>query len=186
MIVELLAYSLVAFIVGAVCIVSLVRLTSIKKEDQVRLSTLFLVSYGCIVLFAAASYYLAYRDHVEKTGKQLSFIDYVNGGLADKTFLKRILVGLGTGIVFGIIDNAGLWFGMDALDPILPKGKLTQAGLGNVFSDTLSAFLSTFAGNIIQHLTGVKGGTPIWSDAAGTFVGCLTGLFGSRLLTGRT
>ncbi len=186
MIAELVVYSLVAFIVGAACIAYLVGLTSIKKREKMRLAVLFVFSYGFIVMFAAASYYLASKDHAEKTGKRLSFIDYINGGLVDTTFLKRILVGLGTGVVFGIIDNAGLWFGMDALDPILPRGKLTQAGLGNVFSDTLSAFLSTFAGNIIQHLTGVKGGTPIWSDAVGTFVGCLSGLFGSRLLTGRT
>ena len=121
----------------------------------------------------------------KKNKGKLSFLNFINNGEMGNDFKKRIMVGIGTGIVFGILDNTGLWFGMDALDPILPKGELTRAGFGNVFSDSLSAFISTFAGNIIANITNVSGNTPIWASALGTFIGTLIGLYGCRYLTGR-
>ena len=83
------------------------------------------------------------------------------------------------------MDNSGLWFGMDALEPILPKGPLTRAGYSNLFSDTLSAFVATFAGSIISNVTKVTGDTPIWANTVGTIIGNLIGLYGSRFITGR-
>jgi len=112
-------------------------------------------------------------------------MDYLNGGNSTKDFLKRIAKGFGVGVVFGMLDNGGLWFGMSALDPITPKGLLTKAGYGNVFSDTLSAFLSTFVGSIIAHNLPVDGETPIWANAVGTLFGTFFGLNFLKLVTGR-
>ena len=95
-----------------------------------------------------------------------------------------ILIGFISGMVFGIIDNTGLWFGMEAIDPILPKGTLTRAGYGNVYADTLSAFLSTFAGKIISNVLNMNE-TPLWANAIGTTCGCLTGLHVCKAITGR-
>lgn len=67
--------------------------------------------------------------------------------------LISIVTGMVANIVFGIIDNGGLLFGMSALDPFLPKGELTRAGLGNTMSDALGAFLGTFSGIIIKSVT---------------------------------
>ena len=39
-----------------------------------------------------------------------------------KIFSKAIIVGFGSGVVFAILIDNTLWFGMDALDPILPRG----------------------------------------------------------------
>ena len=156
---------------------------NIKRREKRAVRRLFIFSFVLIFILGSIAYYLDNKKHREKTGKDISVKDYLNAG--NKNFFTRISVGLGTGVVFGIIDNAGLWFGMEALDPLFPRGELTKAGFGNVFSDTLSAFLATFAGNIISNLTGVDANTPLWADAFGTFIGCFIGLFGSKWITGR-
>ena len=78
----------------------------------------------------------------------------------------------------------GLWFGIDSLNPILPKGNLTKSGYGNVFSDSLSAFLSSFAGNILSNIADVTTDTPLWANAFGTFCGCFIGYMLQDLLLG--
>lgn len=98
--------------------------------------------------------------------------------------LLSILTGMAANIVFGIIDNGGLFFGMSALDPFLPEGELTRAGLGNTFSDGLGAFLGTFSGVIIKSITKIDD-TPIWSDAVGIVIGCLLGLYIPKYITGK-
>ena len=163
-----------------------INIFNISTIEKKRLHKLMIVSYILIVILGTITYRYANEKFKKKHQRDLTFFEFINGGPLDSTFFKRVLKGLGVGVVFGIIDNGGLWFGMDALDPILPKGTLTRAGFGNVFSDTLSAFLSTFAGAIIAHHFPVEGETPIWTDAIGTFIGTLVGLFGSRALTGRT
>ena len=98
--------------------------------------------------------------------------------------LIYIVTGMMANIVFGIIDNGGLFFGMSALDPFLPSGELTRAGLGNTFSDGLGAFLGSFTSVMIKTVTKVED-TPLWADAFGIVVGCLIGLYVPRYVTGK-
>lgn len=100
------------------------------------------------------------------------------------TFAK-VIAGLAFGVVFGFIDNAGLFFGMDALDPFTknldPK---IAAGIGNTFSDVIGAFAGSFAGAIMESkmkATFPKDidecvSTPLWADSLGIFVGCILGI----------
>lgn len=94
------------------------------------------------------------------------------------THWKSVAVGMAGGIVFGFIDNAGLWFGMSALDPYLGQfSENVKAGLGNTYSDALGAFMGTFVGVLISEETGVDmNTTPIWANAIGIVVGCLLGI----------
>ena len=177
---------IIATIIGLLAIRSIVSMLNLSGDKHANLLYLFSGTYILIIIFGTISYILANKDYEKKHGKSLSFYEFINAGKIDNNFFKRVMVGIGTGIVFGILDNSGLWFGMHALDPILPNGPLTRAGYGNVFSDTVSAFLATFAGNIISNVTKVTEDTPIWADAVGTFIGCLIGLYGSRFITGRT
>ena len=172
---------IIFLVVGLVFIQGLIRLFKISTYERHRLGLLFSVSYICILIFGTVSYILDNQKHK----MNLSFLQYINNGPITENFWKTVLVGLGSGITFGIIDNVGLWFGMDALDPILPKGSLTKAGFGNVYADSLSAFLATFAGKIISTITNTNS-TPLWADALGTAFGCLIGLALCRLLTNRS
>jgi hypothetical protein len=97
-------------------------------------------------------------------------------GFNHRLFSPNVLVGLVSGVVFGFIDNGGLYFGMDALDPILPGDNLEKAGWGNTFSDGLGAFLATFIGKIVQNKSGVED-TPLWTDFVGIIIGCVFGIY---------
>jgi len=88
---------------------------------------------------------------------------------------------MGANIVFGFIDNAGLFFGGCYLDEVfekLPGGNDTNicAGYGNTFSDTLGMFLGTFFGIILKSLLGIDDG-PIWANTFGITIGCLLGIY---------
>ena len=90
----------------------------------------------------------------------------------------------GSKVAQGIIDNGGLFFGMDALDPFLPKGKLIKAGWGNIFADSLGGILSTFVGVMIKSYTGIDD-TPIWSSTIGIIIGGFVGLYISSFISGK-
>lgn len=141
---------------------------------------------GCIVVISAAaflSYQSCKRNQAEGCDREnFSFGRWFNGSNLN---LKSILVGMSSGVVFGFVDNAGLFLGMDALDSLfqrLPLGHEmnVKAGYGNTFSDMVGAFLSTFIGRQIVYKTGVTE-YPMWSEAIGVVLGCLLGIFIPRL-----
>lgn len=153
------------------------------KVQKIAVMNLLMISVGLIAIAGYYAYTIAKKQHTEKTGQHLSFWSFMNGGVPTPS-MKSVWVGMASGVVFGFIDNAGLWFGMSALDPFLPGGALTKAGLGNTFSDFLGSFLGTFIGLIIQMQTGVTN-TPIWTEAVGIVIGCLMGIQIPKLLTGK-
>lgn len=142
-------------------------------EDKIRLAKFVMI---CLILIVSVGV-IAY--HFNDNKNILSFL-----GVYPFPTLASILTGMAANIVFGMIDNGGLFFGMDALDPFLPAGELTRAGLGNTFSDALGAFLGTFSGIIIKSVTKIDD-TPLWSDAIGIIIGCLIGLYVPKYITGK-
>jgi hypothetical protein len=98
----------------------------------------------------------------------------------------RFFVGMGSGILFGFLDNFGLFYGMDKLDPLFQKfwfadEPLVLAGYGNTFSDMIGAFMGTFLGQMIQDWTGITE-TPLISQAFGITIGCILGVLIPRLV----
>ena len=142
-------------------------------EDKIRLAKFLMICLILIVVVGVIAY------HFNDDKNILSFL-----GVHPFPTLASILTGMAANIVFGMIDNGGLFFGMDTLDPFLPDGELTRAGLGNTFSDALGAFLGTFAGIIIKSVTKIED-TPLWSDAIGIIIGCLIGLYVPKYITGK-
>lgn len=139
------------------------------KSKYVKLIQLLIV---CAILIFSSGWY-AYKTS-KQNDKQLTVMEFL--GLSPAPSIKSILVGMSSGLIFGFIDNAGLFFGMDALDPFMPKNKLIAAGLGNTFSDGVGAFMGTFCGIIISNLSGVDN-YPIFSEAIGMIIGCLIGVY---------
>lgn len=154
-----------------------------KQRNVLRLLA---VSAILIVFFGALAYKSSNDDHLRKNpeSEPLTLMQFLNNSNSMPSS-KSIIVGMMSGIVFGFVDNAGLFFGMDALDPYLPGGELTKAGLGNTYSDALGSFLSVFIGTLIQKSTGVEN-TPLWADTVGIIVGCLLGIWIPRGITGKS
>ena len=165
-------------------------MNKISKKQYDKLLQLIIV----VIIIITILGYIAFDLHKKNAEKDdddiLSFLG-LNINPDDNKVWKGIILGMSSGVVFGFIDNAGLWFGMDALDPFLDTipgiGDLTKAGLGNTFSDAVGAFAGTFAGIIIQKSL-IKGeDIPefIWAEAIGVIIGCLLGIFIPRLITGK-
>lgn len=107
---------------------------------------------------------------------------FLNG---DQKFTFRIFIlGIISAMVFGFVDNAGMFFGLDALKPYLPGGPLVRAGWGNTISSVMGSFLSSSVSKMIQITTGFQNG-PIYADAMGMFIGGLLGTYIPSLITGK-
>ena len=110
--------------------------------------------------------------------------EWFNG--SEGVTLSTIVVGMFANVIFGFIDNAGLFFGGVYLDELFEKlpGGLdanVTAGYGNTFSDFLGSFVGTFCGLIISDVTGISEG-PIWANSLGIIIGCLLGILIPKML----
>ena len=143
------------------------------NEDVQNLLFFLSICIVLIVIFGAIAYAMSDSYRV------LSFL-----GVSPFPSIMSILTGMMSNIIFGMIDNGGLFFGMSALDPFLPQGELTRAGLGNTFSDGLGAFLGSVTAGIIKSITKIED-TPLWADTFGIIIGCLIGLYLPRYITGK-
>ena len=148
-----------------------------KTAPLTKVIILFASVIGIIILFAAITVAIAISQ-----GKWRSFTWLMNG---EQPFTFRALfLGMLSTMAFGFIDNAGLFFGMDALDKFLPGGELTRAGWGNTFSDGVCAFLGAFVGKIVSLSTGFEG-VPVYADFVGIVIGCILGIYIPRAITGK-
>jgi hypothetical protein len=105
----------------------------------------------------------------------------------DSNILKKISLfaaGSTTMLVFGLIDNLGLFMGMEGVEKwVIEQGFDSQvaAGLGNTFSDALGAILGGAVMALVFKLTGVKGEGTTAEQIVGVTVGCLLPVFGKIL-----
>lgn len=145
------------------------------KLEQKKLSNLLWASLLIIVVVGALCYTYLKNHYKEKENKEFTLTEFING-VNGMPPLKNVVVGMVFGLVFGFIDNAGMFFGMDALEPFLPSEGFVAAGIGNTYSSVLGAFLASFLSNVIKIGTGVDN-VPVWSDAAGIVVGAIAGIY---------
>lgn len=128
------------------------------------------------------SFYIVNRDRIKKGDEKYTLVQFLNKN--QKLDFKTVLVGMSFGIVFGFIDNAGLWFGLQSFQKYIPGGLLTKSGWGNTYSDGLGASLGTSVAVILRTLYPIKD-SPIWVDTVGIIVGCVLGIYVPRFLTGK-
>ena len=109
---------------------------------------------------------------------------YIKG---KKFSIVGLFMALGvSAIVFGFLDNFGIWMGIDKLNDYLPGGELTKAALGNTYSDMLGAIVGTSISIMAQDgLNYDDDNEPIWLNTIGILLGCLLGLVAGRLVTGK-
>ena len=159
-----------------------VKNTVFTKENVLPVIYLLLGSLVLIVL-ALVVFDISERTRAKHENRKPKTI-YEIIGFSSKYDTEHVVVGMISNLIFGFIDNGGLFFGLDALDPFLPGGELIKAGLGNTFGDTLGAFLGTFIGGSVANFTQIDD-TPLWANVIGVIIGCLLGVAVPALITGR-
>jgi len=155
------------------------------KRDKKIQSVIILIIGSLLLISLSIRIFIwsEYRSAKREERKPRSIREML--GFTNKYTLKHILVGMSSSFVFGLIDNGGLFFGMDALDPFLPGGSLTKAGYGNTYSDALGSLLGSFIGGSIENYTGIKD-TPLWGQSVGLVIGCLMGIYLPQIITGKS
>ena len=84
---------------------------------------IFTILFILISFFSA--YYVVNKD-LEKKGKQKkTILEFLNRDT--KLSLRNILVGMSFGIIFGFIDNLGLWIGLRSFEKLIPGDILTKS-----------------------------------------------------------
>ena len=137
-----------------------------------------------VVIFTAAAFYTRNRKLKQQDKKQQSFIEFMNNGRS--LTLRSVFVGLVFGIIFGFIDNFGLWIGIDKLQRYMPGGVKMKAALGNTYSDAIGAILGTSISIMARDLATVDDSEdPLWVNPIGIIVGCLIGLLIGRVFLNR-
>ena len=138
-----------------------------------------------IILFLLLAYEIKRKRHKHETKKDLTFIEFLNG--SKKLKLKTVIIGLVFGIVFGFLDNFGLWIGLSKLQKYFPGGVKTKSALGNTYSDFIGATIGTTISMIAVDLFNFSDDdVPIWVNTLGIIIGCILGLFFGVLVTGKT
>lgn len=132
---------------------------------------------GIIIILLIVAIFLA-----KKYKQWKSFTWFINGD--QKFTFKALILGILSSIVFGFVDNSGLWFGMDALDPYLPQGELTKAGWGNGFSNVMGTLIGSVVSKIIFIIFKFERG-PLYAEVIGIVIGCLLGIYIPRAITGK-
>jgi hypothetical protein len=128
-----------------------------------------------------------HNSHLTKQKKKpMTFIEFLNNSKKTPSF-KNIILGLVFGIIFGFMDNFGLWMGVDKLEKFMPGGLLTKAALGNTYSDLLGAIIGTCISIIAQDTFDYDNdNSPIWLNTVGIVLGCLLGMFVGHVITGKS
>ena len=103
--IEFIFKPILIIIAGSLLINIILKNLKLNNKEQINLRNLFIGSLIVIVIFGSINFYIAKIEYRKKFKKDLSFIDFINQGGIDNNFFKRMMVGFGTGIVFGAIDN---------------------------------------------------------------------------------
>ena len=140
---------------------------------------ILIISFFIFISFKFHNYTLNKNKKTKKT-----FLQFINNGKLPSS--TNILIGLLFGIVFGFLDNFGLWIGINKLEKYLPGGVLTKAALGNTYRDCLGATIGTSISIIAKDSVNYDNDDePIWINSIGIFIGCILGLFLGRSFTNK-
>lgn len=140
------------------------------------------------IFFISFFIFLAYivKNIIRKRNskKPQTFTEFLNVG--KKLTLRNVMIGLIFGIVFGFLDNFGLWMGISVLENYMPGGVKTKSALGNTYSDfigaTIGSAISILAAEIYSY---DNDDTPLWVNTVGILIGCILGMLTGRLVTGK-
>ena len=152
----------------------LFRQILIETVDKKKIiwSTLFLCAFTTLI-FGISWLLMAMYD---KNPKNVTFNRFFDTNLI---IPKNILVGLSQGLIFGFIDNFGMYLGLDSLESLLNESipnSTIRAGIGNLYSSIFGSIMGASLSKGIKQSTGIST-TPWWSDTIGILIGSILGIY---------
>ncbi len=135
-----------------------------------------------VSIFLFSAFAVRNRRLRNKKQKEQTLLEFINNGHSGN--MKSIFVGLIFGIVFGFIDNFGLWIGISELERYMTGGVRIKAALGNTYSDGIGALLGTFVSIIAKDLydSDETENDPLWVNPIGIVIGCVVGIIVGKFL----
>ena len=138
-----------------------------------------------LLIVSVITYYLYNYVLSRKNKDSVTFKQYINRG--EVPSLSTIFIGLIFGIVFGAIDNFGLWMGLDYIQKYIPGGVLTKSAVGNIYSNLMGVTIGTFISIIAKEFVDYnEDDQPLWVNSTGILIGCTLGMVIGYLITGKT
>ena len=141
----------------------------IKTFTSLSIFTVVFITFFVYLSFKVKNYYLKKNNK-----KTLSLLQFLNND--SKITLKKILVGMSFGFVFGFIDNAAIWLAIDPIKDYVKGSLFMKAGWANTYSDFLGATAGTSIALILKTLFPISD-VPIWIDTFGVLIGCIAGMY---------
>tara|TARA_B100000787_G_scaffold166446_1_gene151703 strand:- start:104 stop:616 length:513 start_codon:yes stop_codon:yes gene_type:complete len=157
-------------------------MTQITVYQMSKIKKLLTVVIVIIVVSGVTAYKTLAKRREDEGKNKLTVAEFFGFNKPFDKILKAAGIGMISGFVFGLIDNGGLFFGMDALEPVFAKyfpdgdNELVKSGLGNTFSDAIGGFIGTFIGMVVQNTSRVDE-YPFWAETLGLVLGCLLGVY---------
>ena len=158
-----------------------------RKIKYMDLALVYFIFFNVALLVACI--FVAFKYHTYhlalKKKKPITFHTFINRG-EEWPSLANVFIGLIFGVIFGFLDNFGLWLGLDHLEKYMPGGLLTKAALGNTYSDMLGVVVGTSISIMAKARYDYEDSNePIWLNALGILIGCFIGILAGRVFTGR-
>ena len=139
----------------------------------------FLALNILIILFF---FYISYYVRVKTSKTPVSKLQFLNGGEGKMPSFKNLMIGLVFGVVWGFIDNIGLFVGLDNFSKYIKGDNLLKAGIGNTYSGFISSIIGTFIASIAMDVFKYDdNNVPIWINTIGILLGCSLGVFVGNL-----
>ena len=147
-----------------------------KRSNRRKCTSSFLLVFVTICVLGVITFNIARVNHERfNEGETLTSAQFLG---VDQFIPRLILVGMASGLVFGFIDNAGLFFGMEYLDPFLatlPMGDEQNVNAGSVFMFLNFFFCFWALQSILRVLFFSNRYGNTFSDMIGAFLGTFAG-----------
>jgi hypothetical protein len=145
-----------------------------ETDDKLKIiwSTSFLTAFT-LLIFGISWIMLSVYDPNPNNVTLKTFFDF------SLIFYENILVGLSKGLIFGFIDNFGMYLGLDSLESLLKDSMpnpMVRAGIGNLYSSIFGSIMGASLSKGIKKSTGIID-TPWWSDTIGILIGSILGIY---------
>lgn len=131
-------------------------------------TVIFILFFVCLS-FIVKNYYLEKNNK-----KKLTLIEFLNND--SKVTIKKVLIGMSFGFVFGFIDNAAIWLSINPIKDYIKGSLFMKAGWANTYSDFLGATAGTSIAIILKTMFPISD-VPIWVDTFGVLMGCIAGMY---------